>query len=76
MDEMMMMEELMMKEAKIVLEACDEFLEKMEKNNVSEVMKQSAWCMLSDMLFKENSAEVSKRCIEYIEEVNNNLGTL
>ncbi len=70
------MDELMMIEAQIVLEACDEFLKRMEENNISEVMKQSAWCMLCDMLFKENSVEVAKKCIEYIENINDYLGTL
>ncbi len=67
---------LMIEEMDLVVETCKEFVEKLDKHNISLPMKQSAWCLLCDMLFEENAVEIAKDCAEHIKEVNENLGTL
>ena len=39
-----------------------------------EEMKKTVLCTLFDVLFEENSVEVVKECLKYMEEVNEELG--
>lgn len=57
---------------KKVEKACVDFADAMEEMPIE--LKRSACCMIYDMIFGEDSIEIAKDNIAYMEEVNAELG--
>ena len=76
MEEKNLMDLLFMADMEVIIEACKTFVDTLDENNISLLMKQSAWCMLCDMLFKEDSVRIAEESAKHIKEVNESLGSL